>query len=90
MTKDMRVPEGKEFKMHFDLKLKQAINFLEQCRPKTISMGNMIKRVREEWQKFERDVNEEEGKKVENIIYIKKKQIKKWDIKFINKYLKVY
>ena len=70
MTKDMRVPEGKEFKMHFDLKLKQAINFLEQCRPKTISMGNMIKRVREEWQKFERDVNEEEGKKVLFYCYI--------------------
>jgi len=64
MTRDMKTPKDKEFKLHFDVKIKQAINFLEQCRPKTISMGNMIKHLREHWVNLERDVAEDEGKRV--------------------------
>lgn len=63
MIKDIVKPK-EEFKRHLDAKLKQSINYVEQCRPKSISMGNAIKFLRSKSYDLPAEMPEEEAKAV--------------------------
>lgn len=64
LIRDISTPKDKEFPRHFESKLKQSINYVEQCRPKSISMGNAIKFLRSKLLELPSDVAEDKGKAI--------------------------
>lgn len=62
LIRDLQVPADKEFARHLESKLKQSINYVEQCRPKSISMGNAIKFLRSKIYNLSADMPEKEAK----------------------------
>jgi len=61
---DYTTPEDKQLKWHLESKLKQAINYVELSRPKSISMGSAIKFLRAKLAELPVDISETEAKSV--------------------------
>ncbi|KAJ8020930.1 Translation initiation factor eIF-2B subunit delta [Holothuria leucospilota] len=76
VIEDYTTPQHKELSRDLDNKLKPNISFLNQCRPKSVSMGNAIKYVKMQISNIPQDKTDAEAKKIlcESIdSYIKKK-----------------
>lgn len=46
MLSDYKTPAEKEFSRGFEAKLEPAVNYLNQCRPVSVSMTNALKHIK--------------------------------------------
>ncbi|XP_072042450.1 translation initiation factor eIF2B subunit delta-like [Amphiura filiformis] len=61
---DYSTPPQKELSRDLESKLKPIINFLNQCRPKSVSMGNAIKYVKMQITHMPGDISDAEAKRI--------------------------
>lgn len=76
VIEDYSTPQHRELSRDLDNRMKPNISFLNQCRPKSVSMGNAIKYVKMQISHIPQDATDNEAKKIlcDNIdSYIKKK-----------------